>query len=420
MRTTIVRRMVALGATGLLSSALLPGQARAVDTCNGFINIDYVGNPPVTNIGETVDLNVSFGTGSITGGTKLTINSFQADLDCNSNFPLTPPCTDEGAIVEYEGDGFLSTTCPVTFTSNVPGGGAAMNQVIFTASPDLDIPAMVPTLPGFCSVRFRVKVLGSSIDSTPDKIEQLVGYNIATCDNGVLLSGGFQTSAISTPPPLHFNCYEIARGKLAPVTGVTVEDRFGSATVTVTEAKRLCAPTDKNGESPGADQAPDHIVSYAITSTSGPKKTRANVTTQFGTLSADVGAPVFLFVPSSKSLTPQPLPPLMGSLVPHFQCYKLSNVSGEKPSVAVSLLDQFGSLNPSLDKRGPFRLCVPVNKKGEDPAAPASPNVLLCYTTRNDRLPFADKTVVVNNQFGPMSVKLTQYDEFCVPGTIAP
>jgi hypothetical protein len=55
-----------------------------------------------------------------------------------------------------------------------------------------------------------------------------------------------------------------------------------------------------------------------------------------------------------------------------------------------------------------------------DPAAPTSPNVLVCYTTKNDRLPFGEKSVFINNQFGPMSVKFTQYDELCVPGTIGP
>jgi hypothetical protein len=421
MRTKTVRRVVALGAIGLGLSAVLAVRAFAVDTCNGFVNIDYVGNPPVTNIGDTVDMVISLGTGSITGGTKLTISSLQLNLDCNSNFPLTPPCHDEGAIIEYEGDSFLSTTCPATFTSNVPAGGSAMNQVIFTASTPIDIPANVPPQPGFCTITWRVKVLGTSIDHTPGVIEQLVGYDIAQCDNGVLLSGGFQTGDIGTPPPLHFSCYEIARGKIAPIAGVTLEDRFGSSTVTVTEAKRLCAPTDKNGETPGAENAPDHIVSYFITPTTSTfTKTNASVTTQFGALSATVVSPVFLFVPSAKSLTPPPPPPLASSLVPHFQCYKLSNVTGDKPSATVNLIDQFGPLSPTIDKRGPFRLCVPVNKNGGDPTAPTSPNALVCYTTKNDRLPFADKVVFVNNQFGPMSLKFTQYDELCVPGTLGP
>src|SRR5262249_14645859 len=189
------------GLLGCAMAALLATAAVADDTCNGLIHIGYVGAPPVSNIGDTVDVKITLGTGSIQGGTKLTLTSFQFDLDCNADFALTPPCTDEGAKMEYEGDSFISTDCVgTTFTSNVgPAPGSAINHVILTASPPLDIPHDVPTLPGFCSVTFRVKVLAPSMDSTPDAIEELVGYDIAKCDNGVLVSGGFQTSALDVP-----------------------------------------------------------------------------------------------------------------------------------------------------------------------------------------------------------------------------
>jgi len=140
---------------GLALLVAMTGRSWADDTCNGFINIDYVGTPPLNNIGDTVDVKITFGTGNIQSGTKLTITSFQHNLDCNSNFALTPPCHDEGAIIAYEGDASIddptvnANPCPgVTWTTNVPGGGFAINQVIFTASPALDIPANVPTCRG--------------------------------------------------------------------------------------------------------------------------------------------------------------------------------------------------------------------------------------------------------------------------------
>jgi hypothetical protein len=86
----------------------------------------------------------------------------------------------------------------------------------------------------------------------------------------------------------------------------------------------------------------------------------------------------------------------------------------------VTLVDQFGSLTVDLDKRGPFRLCVPVNKNGEDPGAPTDPSALVCYTTKNDRLPFSQKSIFIANQFGSLASKVTQYDELCVPSTILP
>lgn len=185
---------------GLALAAVLPTAALASDTCNGFVEINYVGAPPVSNIGDVLRMRISLGTGTILGGTKLTIDSFQLNLDCNSNFQLTPPCTDEGAIMEYEGDATITTTCPVAWST----GHAVSpnpNEVIFTATPLLDIPAGNATPPGFCDVEFDVKVLATSIDATPGVIEQLVAYNIAECDNGVLVSGGFQTSDIPVPAP---------------------------------------------------------------------------------------------------------------------------------------------------------------------------------------------------------------------------
>jgi len=86
------------------------------------------------------------------------------------------------------------------------------------------------------------------------------------------------------------------------------------------------------------------------------------------------------------------------------------------PVPNVPLEDQFERVN--VDVRKPLRLCVPVNKNGEDPGAPANPNALLCYTTSNDKLPFPQKTVLVTNQFDSFTETLTQYDELCVPSTI--
>jgi hypothetical protein len=77
-----------------------------------------------------------------------------------------------------------------------------------------------------------------------------------------------------------------------------------------------------------------------------------------------------------------------------------------------------GSLTVDLDKRGPFRLCVPTNKNGGDPTAPDNPTALLCYTTKNDNLPFGQKNPGVTDQFTSRVVRITQFDELCVPSTI--
>jgi hypothetical protein len=70
-----------------------------------------------------------------------------------------------------------------------------------------------------------------------------------------------------------------------------------------------------------------------------------------------------LFLPASKSLTPPPPP----TGLPHLQCYKLVNVTGNKTGSGITVVDQFGSRVVDLSPNGPWRLCVPVDKNGEDP-----------------------------------------------------
>ena len=74
------------------------------------------------------------------------------------------------------------------------------------------------------------------------------------------------------PPPLtapgdHFTCYRVRRtpGTVAfPKRTVTLSDEFGTATAKVLAPKRLCAPVDKNGENPGAQSHPAHLLCYRI------------------------------------------------------------------------------------------------------------------------------------------------------------
>jgi hypothetical protein len=416
-----MNRLLGTGVSALALAAMLPVASLANDTCNGFVNIDYVGAPPVTNIGDLTRLKVTLGTGSIQGGTKLTITSLQLNMDCNANFPLTPPCTDEGPIIEYEGDGTITTDCPTVWTSGHPLG-VNPNEVVFTANPPLDIPAGSATLPGTCSIEFDVRVLAPSIDGS-GKIEQLVGYDIAACDNGVLVSGGFQTGAIETPPPLHFDCYEVTTGGNIPnISGVTLQDRFGSTTALVKEIKRVCAPANKNNEDPSAPGAPDHLISYEIDTTPFARKNNVHVANQFGVYTLDVVKPFFLMNPGAKNPNGNPLPPpLVGSMLPHFTCYKTDDVQGEKQRQDIIVQDQFlfpGSITVDMDKRGPFRLCVPTNKNGGDPGAPANPTALMCYTTKNDPVPFPQLFPGITDQFSSRVVRITQYDELCVPSSI--
>jgi hypothetical protein len=255
---------------GCAIAAALSTTALADDTCNGLIHIDYVGAPAVSNIGDTLDVKITFGTGSIQGGTKLTLTSFQLNLDCNSDFALSPPCVDEGAVIEYEGDASLSTDCPgVAFGSNVPGGGSAPNVISFTATPALDIPADQPTLPGFCSVSFKVKVLAPSSDGTPEAIEELAGYDIAACDNGVLLSGGFQTSAIGVPPPTTTTTTTTSTTTIETTTTTTTTSTTTTSTTTTTTSTTTTTTVALFTRTPGFWKNRPEITLLVITNAGG-------------------------------------------------------------------------------------------------------------------------------------------------------
>src|SRR6185369_1399596 len=80
--------------------------------------------------------------------------------------------------------------------------------------------------------------------------------------------------ALAPPPGDHFTCYKVRRSrgtpKFVPVS-VSVADQLQTVTETLTKPIRLCAPANKNGENPGAQNHPDHLLCY-----------KAKTQTQFG------------------------------------------------------------------------------------------------------------------------------------------
>jgi hypothetical protein len=395
----------------MLAALALPSIAPAQLTCDGTILLDYV-NPPgrPLQVGDVLHVKGSFGSGPILGGTFILYNKVQFDLDCDTSIPLVPPCQDLGPIISYNGDASITTNCPgITWTSNLPGGGFLPNQIEFDASPVLQVAPNIANPPGFCSLNFDVTVQAVPASNS---VGEILGYKIALCDNG-LTSGGFQTAAATFAPPLqHYDCYETPRAGI-PARNVTLTDRFGTTNDRIVNFLRLCAPADKNGENPGAESDPLHYASATISRSSGfTKRTGITVGTQFGTYTVDVVAPIALLLPASKGLNGF-LPPLDGE---HFQCYRLSNVKGPAPK-GIHVTDQFvDALRVDVNPRGPDRLCVAADKNGE--TGTFSTNALMCIRTKNDALPFGEKNLFLTTQFGQKKVKITQYDELCVPATV--
>ena len=171
MNRTGFRKLLGLAA-GIALLALTGVAQAQLNTCNANIELNYVAGPPIATPGDTVRVQVNLGAGTINGGTTFTINRFRFELDCN-NPPGAGsiPCTDDGAIIAYVNDNTITTTCtaggnPVTWSTN--GAGTTPNEVIFTPSAAIAIPASTPA---FCNIEFDVTVAAISYDSTPNLAE---------------------------------------------------------------------------------------------------------------------------------------------------------------------------------------------------------------------------------------------------------
>lgn len=238
------------------------------------------------------------------------------------------------------------------------------------------------------------------------------------------------STATATPTPeitpeaflQHFQCYEVDRSTVDPILGIGVEDRYGAATIDVagsSRVKRLCNPASKNGENPHAFLDPRHLVGYRITKRTPRASLHPHqvVVNQFGTVELTVARPVFLLVPSAKSLESFPAP-LPTPSVDHFLCYAVRHARTRVPGVSV--VDQFGSL--TVDVKRPSRLCTAVDKRGEGVTDPSAS--LLCYEVRAaaGEPPFHGPPgpVYVDNQFGLDTLLVTRPTELCVPSELNP
>jgi hypothetical protein len=82
---------------------------------------------------------------------------------------------------------------------------------------------------------------------------------------------------------------------------VTVETQFETVEVDVRQPRELCAPADKNGENPGAENHPDHLLCYEIKSRQKFKERDTFLNNQFGEQRFQVRGRDLLCVPSQKN-----------------------------------------------------------------------------------------------------------------------
>jgi CSLREA domain-containing protein len=235
-------------------------------------------------------------------------------------------------------------------------------------------------------------------------------------------------SVTPTPSPGldHFSCYRaVPQGppNFPGFSGVSLVDRFGAKTANSSPAlRRLCAPTNKNGEDPTAPSHPIHLEAHRVVQVqpNTPDILNVELEDQFGTIHVDVGNPRWLLSPTLKILEPSapPGPPaLVNPPVDDFLCYDISPNAGAFPTHQnVSVQDQFLTSTVRLRARW---LCTPVNKNGEDPTAPMHEEQLTCYRQLPPLQQPASPTFAwVRPPTGPERLRVRRRLMVCVPSVI--
>src|SRR5437870_3140034 len=134
-------------------------------------------------VGQTVRVQLTLGAGPIsgTGTPALTVRKVRFDLDCQAPAAFGTFCTDQGAVIAYAGDSTIASDCGnilglprLTFATNNPGGGTAINELVFTPSTNMVIPAN-----NGCHLNFNLTLANPEpqapaalSDNTPSAIEE--------------------------------------------------------------------------------------------------------------------------------------------------------------------------------------------------------------------------------------------------------
>ena len=295
-------------------------------------------------------------------------------------------------MVDDDGDGTVDRTIP--FRPPVTGTPAAdhiapVSQVVlqrsFAANGDEMVTVTLSATDQGGSGVDRIEYALDASDTSgvygaPFTVPAQGNLIVRAFDGAGNVESPYQVLPLSIDP---FTCYRIKpAAKFAPVAGVSLVDRFRSATVDVRKSKSLCTPTSVAGDDPSAPDHADHLHGYQI---KGPKfrpVAGQTVANRFGTLVVDAKKPDRLLVPTAKSLTDPPSAPTAPA-VDHFQCYKAQVAAGRPkfvPVTGVTVADQFGTRVVDVTK--PRRLCNPTDQSGGEPGAETHADHLMCYQVK--------------------------------------
>jgi len=223
-----------------------------------------------------------------------------------------------------------------------------------------------------------------------------------------------------------FLCYRVRDAgmpRFTPIPGVLLAGPLETVSVRVAKPLWLCTPADVNAE--GVTDAATHLEGCKIQPpVAGVLPRKLQLTNEFGVLSAEIGSPDCLLVPTAKSLDSEPpLPAANG--VDHYACHRLRLTTDGPPFAhieGVRVTDQFGTRY--VDLMTPRHLCAPVSDNGEGIKNPAG--YFVCYRAQpnlvapQDTLGPVRRKLRVNNQFGPARLDAIVQAELCIPSVRAP
>jgi hypothetical protein len=148
------------------------------------------------------------------------------------------------------------------------------------------------------------------LPQTDQKVVDRFGtlYVDAIRTSGLLVPTAKELSSLPPAPVApgvdHFACYKVKRSKkrpaFQPVSSVIIDDQFGTVAVKVLRPSRLCLPTNKYDEAPGAESHMTHLMCYRVRAQfSSPGRVFTN--NQFGAGELYVRFPNELCVPAVRN-----------------------------------------------------------------------------------------------------------------------
>jgi hypothetical protein len=204
--------------------------------------------------------------------------------------------------------------------------------------------------------------------------------------------------------------------KLTPVEGLSVTDRFGTATADAKKLAHLCAPSDAGAAI--LDPA-TYLSAFKLKATPSALPQGVAVSDRFGAWTVDTKKLAMLLSPTALGTVP---PPLASHAVDAFACYKTKTAKGTAKlpkGLQVDVTSAFGP-DRTLDVKSLKLLCVAADTGAgrKNPAA-----ALTCYKVGPAKTAPAMTPVTtqpIASDLAQLTVDAAADSLLCVPAVVAP